>query len=390
MGVDAFFIADNESKDGSRELLEALAEAGYIRLMSFPTRDGQPPQMRAYAALMEAHAHEVDWVAFIDADEFLVPTDGSNDIRAAFDRLAKQPDVGAIAVNWAIFGSAGRIAYEPGLVLERFACRAPREFLTNCHYKSIVRCAAYESVEGNPHFFRIRADWSYVHSDCSRLVDHPERGKGLSAAVCWNGLRLNHYAVKSREEFEQRKAPKGSASLAGRRKGSGYFANHDCNEVRDPLPDAMLAEVATEAERIRSALKDIGATLTERPIVPSMPRPLFDGVRGHVDTIEQRDGALVIRGWALRASGRPPSTLVVDIEGKRTTFNDHAHIQRPDVQRHYPAAEPTCGFVLIVPDAPRSEETRYPLSIIVFAGDTPADEAMPLIMPALVCGTPSR
>jgi hypothetical protein len=42
-------------------------------------------------------------------------------------------------------------------------------------------------------------------------------------------LRLNHYAVCSRHEFEQKTARHGSSRLAPR-----YFSYHDRNEVHDP------------------------------------------------------------------------------------------------------------------------------------------------------------
>jgi len=60
-------------------------------------------------------------------------------------------------------------------------------------------------------------------------------------------LRLNHYAVRSRQEFEQKTARHGSSRLAPR-----YFAYHDRNEVHDPA-------LVPYAGRVRAQLTAIEA-----------------------------------------------------------------------------------------------------------------------------------
>ena len=71
---------------------------------------------------------------------------------------------------------------------------------------------------------------------------------GVSEAVVHAPLRLNHYVVKSREEFFHRKLPRGRATRAERREPT-FFADHDRNAVADPVP-AWLVE-ATRAEKRR-------------------------------------------------------------------------------------------------------------------------------------------
>ena len=60
-------------------------------------------------------------------------------------------------------------------------------------------------------------------------------------------LRLNHYAVRSRQEFEQKTARHGSSRLAPR-----YFAYHDRNEVHD-------AALVPYAGKVRDQLTAIEA-----------------------------------------------------------------------------------------------------------------------------------
>src|SRR5690606_2533815 len=68
-GFTHVFIADNGSSDGSRELLHALAAARLCHVVEFLTPASEAPQLAAYRMLADSYAAEVDWMAFIDADE---------------------------------------------------------------------------------------------------------------------------------------------------------------------------------------------------------------------------------------------------------------------------------------------------------------------------------
>ena len=72
LGIDRFFVADNGSDDGSSEFLAALDRAGVL--------DHIPPGYARPAAAaarlcrdLRRHGAQADWIAFIDADEFLWP-----------------------------------------------------------------------------------------------------------------------------------------------------------------------------------------------------------------------------------------------------------------------------------------------------------------------------
>ena len=70
LGVDDFLIYDNDSTDGTSDLLRALDEAGEVVHLDWPHAVGARPQRLAYE---HARKHsDADWLAFFDADEFLV------------------------------------------------------------------------------------------------------------------------------------------------------------------------------------------------------------------------------------------------------------------------------------------------------------------------------
>ena len=149
LGIDRFFVADNASDDGSTELLAALDRAGILDHIPFPGTPGQPPQLPAYAEILRRHGEAADWIAFIDADEFLLPAPPLTSLRPVLATLDGLPGVRAVAVNWAAYGSAGAARAGSGLVIARFPARAPRDTLLNRHYKTILRPRAFAGVHEN-------------------------------------------------------------------------------------------------------------------------------------------------------------------------------------------------------------------------------------------------
>jgi glycosyltransferase involved in cell wall biosynthesis len=138
-GFTDFFLSDNGSDDGTLELLQRLAAAGVVRLRQEPR--GAAAQLKAYNAMLAAWGRDVDRIAYLDADEFLVASDERRPVDHLEDLLAAS-DVGAVAVNWRMFGSSGHQQREPGLVIERFTRCAPDDYPGCIHVKTYARPAA--------------------------------------------------------------------------------------------------------------------------------------------------------------------------------------------------------------------------------------------------------
>ena len=271
LGFDRFFIADNNSDDGSTELLASLDAAGLVDHIPFPHVPTEPPQLAAYSEIISRHGDDADWMAFIDADEFLLPTDGTRSLVPFFAGLNAIPEIGAVALNWATYGSSGHIEATDDLVIERFVRRGDRIWHTNHHYKMAVRSAARPRTRGTPHHFDVGDGYEKVQGNGMRLATHPERGEGLSAEVNWERVRINHYVVKSRREFFDRKGPKGRATVVGATKGENYYFSHDRNEVKDPVPDWLLEATKAEMLRLRRLLSVPRPPGTAQSAVAALP-----------------------------------------------------------------------------------------------------------------------
>lgn len=255
VGVSHFLMADNDSQDGTSELLAALQTQGIVTHIPFPTVDERKPQMPAYARVLRSYSAAADLLAFIDADEFILPMEGADSLLPLLETLFLPKDVGAVALNWANFGSSGELFAKPGLVIERFTKRAGQNFGPNHHYKTVVRPQWTEFFE-NPHHARLRKG-RYVDALGNDLTRHPKHGHGLSAEVVWSGARVNHYVVKSLEEFLCGKSTKGSASLAGRVKHQSYFERHDRNEEICELAQRFGPRVKEEIVRLEELIKPV-------------------------------------------------------------------------------------------------------------------------------------
>ena len=225
------------------------------------------------------HGAEADWIAFIDADEFLLPAAGAiarrlpRAPRAARRRSRRRRGGGQLGGLRLL----GQIAAGPGPVIERFARRAERTPLPNHHFKSILRTAAGAAVGGNPHAFRLAPPFRRCTPTAATRGARPG-STGLSREVVWEPLRLNHYVVKSREEFLTRKLPRGRATSEHMR-DPGFFDAHDRNEVTEHPIDPALAQ-AMRLERAR-----IAARLAGRPGIP--PEDLANRARGRAGALRQ-------------------------------------------------------------------------------------------------------
>ncbi len=252
VGVSGFIIADNGSNDGSRYLLNKFEKLGIVKVINFPTIDGQKPQLPAYEHILSSCSAEVDLLAFIDADEFLLPLVPDQSIASSLTEWFSDPSVSAVAMNWSNFGSNGELFAEAGLVTERFTQRAPQKFHANHNFKSIVRPNSTKKFN-NPHHADLHQG-RYIDVLGKDLVLHPKYGNGVSAEVLWNGIRVNHYVVKSLEEFLLGKHLRGSAATANRVKHKAYFNTHNRNDETCLLAAALAPKVKAEMAALQAQL----------------------------------------------------------------------------------------------------------------------------------------
>lgn len=169
---------------------------------------GEVQQYRAYRhGIMRARADGVEWLAVIDADEFLQP---NPDHASALTYLNARPaDVSCVEARWAMYGTGGHEHADlTQPVVGRFTFRK-RDPHPLC--KSIVR----------PERFRDFVESHHFHVD------------GITVEAPFNQFRVNHYWTKSVEECRAR-FERGRVDLPQKREWTEFTAVEDeLNEQRD-------------------------------------------------------------------------------------------------------------------------------------------------------------
>lgn len=217
-GVDKFYVYDNESTDDTREILRPYIEKGVVDYTYFP---GHRMQLSAYDDCFAKHRYDTRWLTFIDMDEFIVPLKDKS-IPEFLKRLEDSP---VVEINWLTYGSGGAEKKEPGTQMERFRHHSLPEHPLNRHVKSIVNPRRVYGMTGCHEAARING----------KAVDpHGEKIK-----ISWRDrmpqqdvIRINHYAVRSYEEFLEKKG-RGRASGRAREVKDEYFIRFDLNDIEE-------------------------------------------------------------------------------------------------------------------------------------------------------------
>lgn len=222
VGVEHFLIFDNDSDDGTSEMLDRLGGTGFVERVPWPTVPGVAPQHTAYAEGLNRLRDRAKWIAFIDLDEFLNPLQ-DRDVPGV---LRDYDDVAGLVVPWRIFGSAGEEHRRDELVTRRFTRRAPEDHHLNHSVKTIVR-GRFAARPGIHTPVLVQGQLVDEHRQVAGSVGTPDHHPVPGA----HRLVLNHYFGKSREEWEAKRR-KGRADGPDNRH-DGDFVNHDRNEMED-------------------------------------------------------------------------------------------------------------------------------------------------------------
>lgn len=351
VGVEHFYIANNESTDDTAQRLEALSQILPITWFNVPTSTANETgaQLPAYETIMRRYGGEVDWMAFLDADEYLWPeTHPDSIVRLIEDMQQAHPDIGALALNWATYGSSRLVNEEDRLVTERFQHHAHQQHPVNHQFKSIIRPEAFAGFTC-PHNSHLKPGYRYLHADGSEkrpcFIDG-QSNSSHSGDVCWTRFRVNHYVIKSYAEFHLRKAARGRAFLLGTL-DDDFFVAHDNNEqLSEPPPGyltALTAECQSVAERIGQP--DPFSALPGPDALPQHPaRSAHLPVVGNVDALERQGDQIRITGWVLLWKTEPANGFRVTVNGQTAAVEHWQAVTRADVLNHYPGANPQCGF----------------------------------------------
>ncbi|MFY0632278.1 MAG: glycosyltransferase family 2 protein [Vannielia sp.] len=257
IGFNEFTIFSNDCTDGTNLMLNRLDQMGVVRHFDNPLGPRMDPQRAAYSrANRQEEVRSADWVMIIDADEFLNVKIGDGSVDALIADCPEDAD--AISVNWRFMGSGGAAHMDPeALVTRRYLRGSSFETPENgliWGFKTLFRPARFDFFGVHRPKFRKETEVIpgmrlWVNADGKPMKDRIlEKGWRSSAEdIAYDSAQVNHYAVKSREEFLLKRL-RGTANSKNKdRIDMGYWDKNDINTHEDKsIRTEGLAEAVAE------------------------------------------------------------------------------------------------------------------------------------------------
>lgn len=217
MGVDHFYLYNNNSDDNYQEVLKDYIERGVVTLEEFPEIPAQPG---VYQHWYDQYRHETDWVTFLDMDEFFVPMRHDN-LKEWLKEHGKYP---VLMVYWKMFGTSGIMRHDDTkLVSEQYTVCWPKldaigKIFYNTNYDVVkIQKGSHHSLKvwykGNI----IPAMNSYGHF----VINDIHRTSSTTPDI-----QLNHYWSKAFDIYEL-KHKRGSSAYGKSWKTFDQFCWHE-------------------------------------------------------------------------------------------------------------------------------------------------------------------
>ncbi|SLN17319.1 glycosyltransferase family 2 protein [Pseudooctadecabacter jejudonensis] len=290
IGIDEFCIFSNDCTDGTNLMLNRLDQLGVVKHYDNPQGPNMDPQRSAYSRANRLKwVKSADWVLIVDADEFLNIHVGDGTLD---DLIHACGDPDAISINWRLMGSVGqsKMSIDPmngELVTDRFTRGSSFEDPENglvWGFKTLFRPGKFD-------FFGVhRPKWrKETDVEPGKVTWTNAAGKPMGDAYLrkgWRGSKenvtnefaqVNHYAIKSREDFLLKRL-RGTANSKNKgRIDMDYWDKYDINThedstirndgVRDQmntwLEDADLAALARACADCSQRVLDYQLTVPE-------------------------------------------------------------------------------------------------------------------------------
>lgn len=226
VGVEHFFLYDNDSKIKLSETLKKEIAAGFITITSFPGNGGV--QMAAYTHFIYNYAKQTKYAAIIDGDEFIVPKLPFDNIPQILDKY-DQPHIGSFNISWIMFGSNGLINKPQGLIIENYTKCMPNDHPENRHTKAILINPGERTLHAgsNPHYMVYKSCYIATSEDFTPVINAFTPHKSDTIA-------LHHYCLKSLEDWKLNKVGRPRADTTqykGKTIEDFYRFDKDCSET---------------------------------------------------------------------------------------------------------------------------------------------------------------
>lgn len=266
LGFDYIFLYDNNNPgdDAVPIIVSDNKLAGKVRVIDY--RGRRTCQIEAYNECLTSFGMEVDWIAFIDLDEFLT-FNQEQPIRSINDFLSNIKGFNSVLVNWMCYGDNDLVYKDERKVTERFVKPIPLNSSINTHVKSIVKTKQGLFYSADPH----RVQGNVIPcDDCQSSAPKDTPFKDISFRV----LYIRHYNTKTIEEYIKSRMFRGAADQIN----SPYAALNRFYESNERTPEKEALTI-----NMLQMHKDLGKDVTVSVIVPNYNHKKY--LRQRIDSI---------------------------------------------------------------------------------------------------------
>jgi hypothetical protein len=243
IGVEHFYMYDNESTDNSCDVLEPYIKAGIVEYIYWNKSYISPKewwhvQRNAYIDALERATGNTKWLCIIDTDEFIVPIKDDN-LKTFLEDF---DSYGGVCINWVFYGTSGvqRIPKDAWMIT-CLLYRADLSYLLHTTVKSIVRPERVDAQKSSfPHTCVYRDDFYHVNPNKMRLK------KGKSKDVCIDRIRLHHYWCRDIDFMRQDKLPRYERWYGKQKALAKIEEETKMNDCYDPLILNVIERIGNE------------------------------------------------------------------------------------------------------------------------------------------------
>ena len=183
-------------------------------------------QWEIYLHWFRNYGDETDWIAFLDADEFLA-LPGLDNIGRFIQRYPKDAD--AVHFHWLYYGTSDFLTRPIGSVLRQYTRRAPQ---VSAETKTIVRAHRIDSSRLKPNQLPFWHLWDRMHQDS--ITVYATLGENVTAGFhratyvrdhdgeIRSTAFVAHFALRSEADFRRRLA----RGTSGQFYGQGMWAKN--------------------------------------------------------------------------------------------------------------------------------------------------------------------
>lgn len=227
IGVDHFYLYNNNSDDNYRDILAPYVADGTVTLIEWPEQNSQ---FKCYNHCYDTYRNESNWISFLDADEFICPKykNNINDWLKDFDKYP------GVMINWILFGTSGKLVHDYNQnVIEQYTSAWD-------HFYVRGKCIL------NTRYDISNSDTWYMHHHtylfrkiCGLKISLPcvnQFGYICPVNNMWGGgsdpvrkttIQINHYFMKAWDIFDQKRNKTDVLFANNPKKDYGYIADKE-------------------------------------------------------------------------------------------------------------------------------------------------------------------